>query len=404
MNRHVSRRWLAVIPIALLAAASVFFIRTSDTHIVAYVPSAVGLYEGDDVRVMGVPVGRVRSVRPDGNRVRLELEIDSQPIPAGARAAIVAPSLVSERFVQLAPAYTRGAEMESGDVIPLSRTAVPVSFDEVKRELTDLATALGPTGERDGQADTGSLGRAIRTLDENLGAGTAAQLRESLAAMRGAMESLSAGGDDLFTTLANLNQFVKNLARYDRAAREVTEDMAEFTEVIEENKGELGSAVAGLDEVLKLVREFIKDTGPEIETGVGNLEQVARTVASKSSELGGLVHAAPTVLSNLYNMVDDQAVTARVVLAGFQNIGQLLCGAVFGIGGTAELCQAAIAPFLGLLNLPGSAGAETSRSRGGADVQEPQSDVPQLDIPLDVPQLKLPILDGLGVPLGGQTP
>src|SRR4051794_4921479 len=177
-----------------MLVASVVAFRPSGTHVTAYFPSATGLYKGDPVKVMGVVVGKVSSVKPDGDRVRVELEIRSQPVPADARAAIVAPSLVSERFVQLAPAYTVGKKMASGGVIPLNRTAIPVSFDDVKRELTDLATALGPAPGREDQ--TGSLNQAIRTLDANVGPDAATRFRDSMQAMRGATASLAAGGDD----------------------------------------------------------------------------------------------------------------------------------------------------------------------------------------------------------------
>ena len=65
-------------------------------------------------------------------------------VPADAKAVIVAQNLVSARYVQLTPAYESGPAMTDGAVIPIERTAVPVEWDEVKEQLTRLATELGP--------------------------------------------------------------------------------------------------------------------------------------------------------------------------------------------------------------------------------------------------------------------
>jgi len=384
VNRRVQPRWLAVVVVAVLAVSSVIAFRSSGTHVVAYFPSATGLYKGDPVKVMGVVVGKVRSVRPDGDRVRVELEIHSQPIPADARAAIVAPSLVSERFVQLAPAYTGGKRMSSGAVIPLSRTAIPVSFDDVKRELADLATALGPAQGKVRQ--TGSLNKAIRTLDANLSPDAATRFRDSLAAMRGATASLATGRDDLFSTLRNLNTFVQNLSVNDRAARDLTLGLAHFSGTLDQNRDQLGSAVAGLDQALRAIRQFVRDNGDVLDTGVRNLEQVARTLASRSNELAGILQAAPTVVDNLYNMTENQAVTARVTINNARDLSQLLCGSVLGVGGSVAQCKAAIAPLLetlGLRPLPGvPAPAPGEQPGDGPGVTNPKSNLPTSGLPL----------------------
>jgi phospholipid/cholesterol/gamma-HCH transport system substrate-binding protein len=368
-----------------------------DIRVVAYFPSAAGLYEGDAVKVMGVEVGEVRSITPDGDRVRVELEVSGQPVPAEARAAIVAPSLVNERFVQLAPAYTEGPKMTSGAVIPLDRTAIPVSFDDVKRELTDLSTALGP---RPGEVDeTGSLNEAIRALDANLTPGTAARFRDSLTAMRGATASLSSGSEDLFTTLKNLGTFVENLRVNDRAMRDLTGGLAQFAGVLDDNTAQLGSAVAGLDQALRLIRRFVEKNADVLDTGVGNLAELAGTLASSSNDLAGFLHGAPTGLSALYNMVNNQALTVRLSVNQLQDLAQLLCGSALGVGGTVAQCRAAIGPLLevlGLRQLPGVPGSPTTPSTATPD--------PQAGIEPVVPGHPIPLLDGLLASLLGGRP
>ena len=55
----------------------------------AYFPRAVSIYEGSDVRILGVNVGRVTAVTPAGNSVRVEMEYDAEyDLPADAKAVI----------------------------------------------------------------------------------------------------------------------------------------------------------------------------------------------------------------------------------------------------------------------------------------------------------------------------
>ena len=82
----------------------------SDTRrVTAYFDRTVSLYKGSEVRVMGVNIGTVTAVVPEGDRVRVAMEYDDEyKLPADAKAAIVTPTLTADRFVQIAPAYTEG--------------------------------------------------------------------------------------------------------------------------------------------------------------------------------------------------------------------------------------------------------------------------------------------------------
>ena len=81
--------------------------------VTAHFSRAVSIYEGSQVFVLGVPIGTVTAVVPEGNSVRVEMEYDAEhKVPADAQAVIVTPTLVADRFVQLTPAWTEGAAQD----------------------------------------------------------------------------------------------------------------------------------------------------------------------------------------------------------------------------------------------------------------------------------------------------
>src|SRR6476660_2696224 len=154
-----TRKPLAVVTAVILAIAlvagivvlvrQVFF---GPNTITAYFPTATAIYPGDEVRVSGVKVGKIDSIEPDGTRTKLTLKVDhGVPVPADAKAVIVAQNLVAARYVQLTPAYRKGGgpTMRDGAVIPMDRTAVPVEGDRQRgeragRQRRQATTDAGP--------------------------------------------------------------------------------------------------------------------------------------------------------------------------------------------------------------------------------------------------------------------
>jgi phospholipid/cholesterol/gamma-HCH transport system substrate-binding protein len=164
MRRTFGSRGLRNVTIIALVAVligGVYTLYSSNgggRKIVGYFTSAVGLYPGDQVRIIGVPVGTIDSIEPRPADVKITMSIsDDVKIPKDAKALIMSPNLVAARFIQLTPAYTGGSVLPDGASIDLARTGVPVEWDEVKEALTQLSVSLGPTAG----SVQGPLGAAI---------------------------------------------------------------------------------------------------------------------------------------------------------------------------------------------------------------------------------------------------
>jgi phospholipid/cholesterol/gamma-HCH transport system substrate-binding protein len=281
------------------------------------------------------------------------MEVDSgQPIPEDARAAIVAPSLVSGRFVQLAPVFSGGERLGDGATIDVDHTAVPVSFDEVKQQLTDLTTALGPTQGK----SRGALATTIAALNHSLRNGNSGRLREALAELRGAATALSDGRSDLFGTIENLDRFTRNLAINDGAMRGFTQELDAVGSTLAANRSTLRGAMRDLADVLGLAKEYLGRHHRQLTSTLKDVNLLAAALADRSNELAGVWHVAPHAMIGLHNTVQDRAITAQANAANFDSVAQLLCGALLGAGGTSQLCHDALGPLFDLLGLtPGGA-------------------------------------------------
>jgi phospholipid/cholesterol/gamma-HCH transport system substrate-binding protein len=285
-----------VVVVALAAAAVVLFPSgTPERTLVAHFSRTVGIFEGSDVRVLGVRVGRVVSVRPEGRTVRVGLRYDAaQRVPADVQAVIIPPSIVSDRYVQLTPAYTSGPVLADGAELPVSRTAAPMEIDEVYRALDEFNKALGPQGANANGALTDLVATGRANLD-----GNGEHLRETLDGLSRALSTLADGRQDLFGTVGNLQQFTTALARSDEQVRVFNARLAEVAGQLAAEREELAAALRNLGTALAEVASFVRQHRAALESNVDALADITTVLVRQQRAIIDILDIAPLALSNL---------------------------------------------------------------------------------------------------------
>ncbi|HET7660469.1 MAG TPA: MCE family protein [Oryzihumus sp.] len=341
--------------LALVAAAVVLWPRSDTIKVTGSFSRAVGLYPGSDVRILGVHVGKVLSVKPEGDHVAVAFEFDAKyKVPADAKAAVVAPSLVSDRYVQLLPAYTSGPLMKDGAHIGLDRTAVPVELDRISTSLDDLLVALGPKGAN----KDGALSNLLDTGARNLkGEGT--NIHDTNHDLSLALSTLSGGRNDLFSTVKNLQSFTSMLATNDTQVRRLNTDLANVSDQLAGERGDLAAALKNLAVALSETSSFVHDNRAVLKTDIGQLTSVTSTIARQRSALAETLDNAPVAISNLQNAYNPKSGTldTRNNAAQLKDPALLLCSLITGPTGTGntQLCST-IQKLLKVPSLPGAAG------------------------------------------------
>src|SRR6476620_12425504 len=135
-------RILAVVAVLAVVAALVLAAMPDQEkkYVTASFPRTVSLYEGSDVRILGVPVGKVESVRPSGTDVTVKMWYDAKyDVPADAKALIISPAIVGDRFIQLTPVFHKGQKvLASGARLSTSDTSTPLELDQIYQSIDDL--------------------------------------------------------------------------------------------------------------------------------------------------------------------------------------------------------------------------------------------------------------------------
>jgi phospholipid/cholesterol/gamma-HCH transport system substrate-binding protein len=282
--------------VALAAAGAVAWpTREPTRRVVAHFTRVVGVHPGSDVRVLGVRVGEVVAVVPEGRTVRMEMRYAATyPVPADASAVIVPPSVVSDRYVQLTPAWVSGPTLADGAELPVARTVVPLELDDIYRSLDELNTVLGPSGAN----AEGALSELVATARRNL-EGNGQELHDTLDGLSRALSTVADGRDDLFGTVANLQELTSALARSDAAVREFNQSLAAVGELLAAERTELAAALRNLATALADITTFVRDNRAALADNVAALADVTGVLVRQQRALIDVLDVAPLALSNL---------------------------------------------------------------------------------------------------------
>ncbi|WP_435831763.1 MlaD family protein, partial [Nocardia salmonicida] len=121
------------------------------TEITADFENIAGMYEGNEIMVLGLAVGKVDKIVPKGTYVEVHMTIDAGvKIPKDAIAAIISPSIVTDRHIEVSPPFTGGETLKSGDHLPKARTRTPVELDTMIKTIDQFAAALKPEPGQEG--------------------------------------------------------------------------------------------------------------------------------------------------------------------------------------------------------------------------------------------------------------
>ncbi|MGV9802040.1 MCE family protein [Mycobacterium sp. NPDC003449] len=355
MTQNNRGRWfryaLAAVLLVTLAVGVYQVWPTRASHkLTAYFTNAVGLYPGDEVRVVGVPVGQIDSIEPRPSDVKITMNIDRDvKVPADAKALIIAPNLVSARFIQLTPAYTEGEVMAKDGTIGLDHTAVPVEWDEVKEQLTQLSSQLGPNeGSVQGPV-AAFVDQAAATFD-----GNGDSFRNALRELSQTAGRLGDSRTDLFGTIKNLQVLVNALSNSNEQIVQFTNHVASVSQVLAESSAGLNDTLDTLNQALNDVKGFLGESNEALIGQVGKLSEFTQILTDHSDDIEQILHITPNGLANFYNIYNPAQGTVGGLLSlpNFANPVQFICGGTFDTGANpdnykrAEICRQRMGPVL----------------------------------------------------------
>ncbi|WP_183097664.1 MCE family protein [Nocardioides pelophilus] len=263
-------------------------------EVTAYFVDAAGLFVGNDVGILGVPVGEITAIEPDGDQVKVTMTIDGDhAVPADAGAVVVARSVATDRYVELTPVYTKGPKLEDGDEIQVDRTRTPVDFDQVLASLNDFATGIA--GSKDA---TRAIQRFIAEGTDAL-KGNGPLINQTVHALQEGVNGIHSQRDNVASTLRSLDVLLAAVSANEATAREFIRQVTEATDLLAAERENFRTALRSLDDAVTVVAEFAVDNREQIVEAVGGSTRLIRTVLKKQQHLTEILRVMPLAMQNL---------------------------------------------------------------------------------------------------------
>lgn len=309
MRMRIRIRTAAVAGLGLSMVAGLggcsFAAQDGDRHMTVYFPKARSFYKASKVKIMGADVGRVDSVENQGDRIKVRFHIGGDiPLPQGVRAAIVPLNLIGERNLVLAPAWQPGRPKETGNVIPIERTTVPVETDDALAAFTRLADSLDPTKVRS------SLGRAADSFDGNG--------REFNAALeQGARLTTNIAGQDkeLLAVAQNLNRLAGVVRGREQVLGQMIRGFGQASQVLAAERLNLQQLVRDLVTLSKQGNGILTKYQGQLPYDVAVLTKFALMLKTNAKELGQLLEALPGIGDALIGGYDEETRSLKLRFA-----------------------------------------------------------------------------------------
>lgn len=291
----------------------------------AVLEDSSGLFVGNDVGILGVPVGEVTDITPDGDVVRVDFEMTGASVPADVGAVVVARSVATDRYLELTPAHGPGPRLEDGATIPLERTRTPAEFDEVLASLKDLSEGLrGPRGDAAGL-------RALLSNGADALEGRGGDLHRTVEQLSGAMGALSEHRGDLTGTIRALDGLTAAVARNEGVIDEFAVSVSDATDLFADESDRFGRALDALARALRTLARFARENRTALRGSMGDLTGTVRQLLRHQRSLEETIEVLPLTLQNTGMAISgDDRLNVRLPLQYLSPAQQL----------TGPLCEA----------------------------------------------------------------
>jgi len=278
-------------------------------------PRTLALAEQSDVRISGVNVGHVISLKLEGGRTQATVEVAGRyaPIRANMHAILRQKTLLGETYVQLIPEGQTGAYLHDGSELAQSQVEPSVTLD-------DILSAFDPKTRKDFQIWQQYVAIGIHGRGEQINAGFAKlepfaehanKLVTILNSQEGALKAVVKNTGVVFNALAGRDHQLEGLITHgEQTFAAAAQSSQAFAQAFRELPAfEHNSTVA-----LKELDRFAANTGPfldefkPVELQLSALLNATKPFAPKFDELltalGPLTKAAKVGLPQLKPSLD----------------------------------------------------------------------------------------------------
>ncbi|GAB4589934.1 MlaD family protein [Nocardia sp. IFM 10818] len=285
----------SIVPIGVKDAAG------QTQHFTADFRNIAGMFEGNPITVLGLEVGKVDKIIPKGEYVEVHMTVDKGiKIPKDVVAALISPSIVTDRHIELSPVYTGGETLKENAHLTTSQTKTPVELDTMIKTIDAFAAALKP---QEGQEGIGPLsGRVLYPMMD----GNGEKMREVLNSLSGALKVGVDNKDAVATIIIKLNELTTMLAENDQSVRDFSNKLTQMSTLLAEQAPGLQATLDQLNAFLGNTSGAFSQYSEQLNGTLTGLTNVTNQLRANAAGVIEIVDVAPLLMQNLDRSVNKE--------------------------------------------------------------------------------------------------
>lgn len=251
---------------------------------------ATSLNSGDDVRIGGVKIGQVESVRVvDRNRAEVAFTVNRDGgLPASTRASIKYRNLVGQRYLSLeqAPGENgRGDQsrlLEPGGTIPMEQTTPSLNLTMLFNGFRPLFKTLQPE-------DVNELAYSIIQVFQGEG-----QTMTDLVASTSSLANTVADKDQVIgEVIDNLNAVLQTLNQHSEQFEQMIVNTRDLVAGLAADKDTVGESITSLANLTDAAAGLIEPIRPSVQGSIAGLNTLATELNANGAEVDRVLQTLP---------------------------------------------------------------------------------------------------------------
>lgn len=265
--------------LTLVLAATIANVAVSNTRTYhAMFADVTGLNSGDDVRIAGVRVGQVKSVKIVSKRyadvtfgVKKTITLQTT-----AKAAVRYLNLVGQRYLALSEGTSSGDTLKADQTIPLQQTTPPLDLTVLFNGFKPLFRALTPQ-------DVNQLSYEVIQVLQGEG-GTV----DSLLAHTASLTNTIADRDQVVgEVIKNLNIVLSTVEQRDQGLSDLLLQLQRLVSGLSGDRDIIAESIGRIDALAGSTASLLQDIRPSLKTDIAQLNKVANTLATTRNPTTG---------------------------------------------------------------------------------------------------------------------
>jgi phospholipid/cholesterol/gamma-HCH transport system substrate-binding protein len=255
----------------------------------AHFTDVTGVLPGDDVRISGVKVGQVKSVRlVDKGLAELKFTVDDAiALPTSTRVKIRYRNLVGQRYVSLHEGPNAGT-LAKGGLIPLAQTSPALDLTVLFHGFRPLLAGLEAEGVNRFAYEI------IQVLQGERG--TMADLLRRTASLTA---TLADRDEAIARVVSNLAAVLETLGDRDRELSQTIKVLQELVSGLAADREAIGAALSGIGDLASATSSLLAEARPSLKTDIGLLGTLAGTLNRNAEVIDGTLQRLPGRLDAL---------------------------------------------------------------------------------------------------------